>query len=80
MLEPDFRDNADLFKVTLFRKKAYIKTILVRELQFTDNSSRVGHSAEEIQRKLIHQRSNINPKSNIKQTEVPSDICNFQGG
>ena len=67
------RQNADLFNVAHFRAKTKTTRILMRELQFADDSALVAHSAEEMQ-KIMDAFSDASKKFglkiDIKKTEV----------
>ena len=67
------RQNADLFNVAHFRAKTKTTRILMRELQFADDSALVAHSAEEMQ-KIVDAFSDASKKLglkiNIKKIEV----------
>ena len=59
------RQDANLFNVSHFRAKTKITRVLVRELVFTDDSTLVAHTMEDIQ-KIIDAFSSASKKFGLK--------------
>ena len=67
------RQSADLFNVAHFRAKTNTIRILKRELRFADNSAKVAHSAEDMQKSVdafSDASKKFNLKIKIKKTEM----------